>query len=158
MLDDLGKKGLVREWTLVHVLAETGMTVKDLVDLRLCDLFFEGPVKLVALRSLGRNGPRILHPVSGRTTGVIERWSMEHESHGRVFPFTRKTLHKAVKRAFKVSGLEGYDTRSLRHMYGAVVAMATDSEKTVAGYLRVKDMSSARFYVRYARKLVGKGA
>jgi integrase len=160
LLESLKKGSMEKEWFLAFSLGETGMTVQELLELRPEDLFSDGVTHALAIKHSGKRGaPRVLHPISSRTAGVFGRWASNNkiERNERIFPYGKHAIYGMWKKALEAASLTGYDTRSLRHMYGILVAMATDDEKMVARYLRMRDFASARFYVKEARRLL-KGA
>jgi integrase len=164
MLNLLKERGLDREWLLVYLLGETGMLVSEVLRLRPVDMSFDGADKKIAVVQsndrIPKWTPRIYHKVSGSVAGAMEWWVRKNqvEKWERLFPYTKRMAQKIFRKAIKASEVKGsWGTRSLRHMYGLTVAMATDSEAAVAQALRMKGSGSARIYVRIARELT-KGA
>jgi len=153
VLSTTHSRGMRKEYFLFYVLGETGILVSELCDIRPIDLYFEGPEKKIAITP-------VFHRVSGAVAGTIERWVKEEEvgKLAPIFPYTKRAAQKMFHRALRASEVkEPWGTRSLRHMYGMMVALATDDEKAVATALRQKDVCSARIYIRVARELL-KGA
>jgi integrase len=154
VLDRTWKRKMWKEWFLIYTLGETGILISELCHIRPVDLFLDGADMRISI------GPDF-QSISGTVAGTIERWIRDNEIGrlDRIFPYTKRAAQKMFRRALGAADITGsWGTRSLRHMYGLFVAMATDSDKAVAKALRQKDVCSAKIYVRIARELILKGA
>lgn len=164
VIDTLKEKKLHREWFLVYLLGETGMLLSEILKIRPADLSFKGQENKIMVgrsRSPKAWSPRVTHKISASTAGAIEWWikKMDVKRWEKLLPFTKRMAQKVFKNALKACNVENsWGTRSLRHMYGVTVAMATDSESAVAKALRVKGTGSVKVYVKTARELMEKGA
>lgn len=165
ILNKLCDLGMDKEWFLVYALGETGFLVSELLRIRPVDLYIDGAEKKILITKHSVPvviwTPRCYQAISGTTAGVFERWAGRtcKDKWDKVFPYTKRAAQKMFQKAIRVSQVKGsWGTRSLRHMYGLTVARATDSEEAVAKALRLKDMASARIYLRISRELTQKGA
>ena len=164
MLEVLLNRGLEKEWMLVYILGETGMLVSEVLRIKPVDLYFDGPEKKILVHQSSPKpawSPKVFQKVSGSVAGAIEGWVKRSgvPRFGRILPVSKRGAQKMFERAVRMAGVQGrWGTRSLRHMFGMIVARATDSIPAVARALRMKGPHPARIYVTMTRELMEKGA